>query len=150
MNPEQYMQSVVQALGSKLFCAEPWFHSLNAVIPAVIGTQLNGQDFNVRLNFDLYIYGIGIASTGIFSFQLQDVSGGVLYSNAPVRSDSIVAGAAAVGLPFFPLYRPWQLKAKSDLLCNFTNAIAGANTVQVTLCCFKGQSQAGEQGAPVV
>lgn len=141
---EQYMQGVLQALGSKLFSAELWFQVLNVVIGAGIGTQSAGQDFNVRLNFDIFVYAIGIASTGIFDFQFQDVSGGVLYSNAPIRSSALIGTSA----PYFLLYRPWQIQAKSDILCNLVNQIAGANTVQITLAAFKGEPQAGDQFGP--
>lgn len=144
ITPQEYMQALVQAFGSKLFSAEPWFQVVNATIGAGIATQLNGVDLNIRLNYDIFVTALGITSTGIFDFQFQDVSGGVLYSNAPVRSSSLIGTAN----PYYLFYRPWTIPAKSDISLNLVNQIAGANTVQLVLIAFKGEPQAGDQLGP--
>jgi len=135
--------AVADALTQKFFPAEPFFVPLTVVVPAVIGSVLNGQIFNLRQNFDLNVYGVGIASTGLFDFMLRDSTGSVNYMTAPLRSTTITS-AAGIG-PWFPLYRPWKIKAGTDIIADFTNQIAGANTVQLVLLCWKSVPQAGAQ-----
>jgi len=137
------ISDVARSLTQKFFPAEPFWVPLTVVIPAVIGSVLNGQIFNLRQNFDLNVYGIGIASTGVFDFMLRDSTGSVNYMTAQLRSTTITS-AAGIG-PWFPLYRPWKVKAGTDITADFTNQIAGENTVQIVLLCWKSVPQAGAQ-----
>jgi len=132
-------QEIARALDSKLLPAEPLWVPLNVTIPA--NSALNQQSFNLNLDYDILVYALGISSEGAFSFLLNDSGASVKYMTAQVNNTSLVS-AAGIG-PVFPLYRPWWIGSKNNLLCDFTNLTAEENVIQIVLCAWKSQPQAG-------
>jgi hypothetical protein len=114
--------------------AEPFINVFTATIPAVIGSTLNNQALDLRLPYDLYVRGVGIFSTGLFSFLLKFSGGGVLLGNAQIRSTTLWSAQNPV--LWFP--RPFKIAAGASLSVDLTNLIAGTNTVEIDFIGWKG------------
>lgn len=132
---------VAMALGSKYYAAEPLFAPLNVSIP--LNAALNNQDFDLNLDYDIYVYAIAMSSTGAFSFMLRDSGASVQYMTAQLNNTTIVA-PTGIG-PVFPLYRPWKIPMRNNLIADFTNLTGATNAVQLVLCAWKSRPQAGDQ-----
>lgn len=121
---------------------EPFIDVNDFTIPAVIGSTLNNQQIALNLDFDLYIYAIGLApdtvrtAVGAFSLLLKAGGGNVLFGNAPVRSDGLWGPA----VPVYTLRRPFKVAKGVNLMVDLTNQIAAENPIEIILVGWKSQS----------
>ena len=117
------------------FPAEPFVFVFDLTLGA--SAVVNNQALDLRLPYDLYVYGIGRSGTGVFSFLLKGSGGGVFFGNANVRSDSLWSANE----PVLWLRRPFKIEKNASLSIDLTNLTALSNTVQVVLVGWKSASQ---------
>ena len=116
--------------------AEPLFFAFN---PPIVGAlaAVNNQALDLRLPYAYYVYGIGRASTGVFSFTLKGASGGVVFMSANVRSDALWS----VNEPVLWLRRPFKIAPMASLVADLTDISGAPNTIQIVLVGWKQASQ---------
>lgn len=115
--------------------AEPFINVFNFTLLA--SATLNNQAMDLRLPYDYYVYGIGRASTGIFSFLIKASGGGVYFGNANVRSDALWSANE----PVLWLRRPFKIAAYASLSVDLTDLSAAGNVGQIVLVGWKAASQ---------
>lgn len=129
-----YLGVFVQGWKSFYLPAEPFVFVFPFTLLA--SATLNNQAMDLRLPYDYYVYAIGLASTGLFSFLLKASGGGVFFGNANVRSDTLWSALQ----PTFFLRRPFKIKANASLSVDLTDLSAAGNTGQIVLVGWKAAS----------
>jgi hypothetical protein len=115
--------------------AEPLIFPFNFTLTA--SQVLNNQAFDLKLNYDYYVYGIGLGSTGLFSFGLRATGGGVFFTATNVRSDTLWSANQKVLM----LRRPFKILAGGSLTVDLVDLSAAGNTGQIVLLGWKAASQ---------
>lgn len=134
-NLSALMATVVSGFKSFYLPAEPFIN----VFPFTLNANqvLNNQAIDLRLDYDLYVYGIARASTGLFSFLIKASGGGVFFGNANIRSDALWSANE----PVLWLRRPFKIAAKASLSVDLTDLSVAGNTGQIVLVGWKSASQ---------
>lgn len=126
--------------------AEPYFNIFNWPATGTIAgnATLPGQAMDLKLPWDLYVYGIARQSTGAFSFQIKGSGGGVFFQNAQVRSDTLWSANE----PVLWLRRPFKVAKYASLTVDITDVSGANNAGQIVLVGWKAASQYSATQAP--